>query len=680
MKKQRKTTSLVNPFDRWRQFFPLVIVILTLVIYLRALPYEFIYNWDDAGYVLKNDDIKACSWTNLVKIFTNFYMSNYHPLTMLSYMLDYALVGEQSWWYHLVNILFHILNSLLVYKFIRKLTDSPFVAFGTALIFALHPMHVESVAWISERKDVLYVFFFLLGLNAYLSYQNERKLGKYIIISIYFLLSLFSKSAAVVFPVICLILDWYKKEKFTLRLLLEKIPWFALSIFFGILAIYSQDKAIQNLRGQMYWWEQLFIVNYGMLLYLLKFFIPHKFSAFHPYPIKTGEFFPTYVYALILITITLAVLWFKYGRKNRLLTAGLFFFFAAIAPMMQLIPVGGAMIAERYTYLAYIGLSIPLFAWIQEKIITNKKWLMYFVSVWLVGLAIQTFDRISYWENGDVLFSDVIKKYPLNAYSWTNRGFLYWDYYALKKYKNNEVKKNYYVEKAYQDFTHAIQIDTTFSQAYVDRAILLYNTGRPEAALHDFNKLLALQPDHKDGLLGRANTLSSLGKYAEAIPDYSKYLQLNPADAKAKLWRAIAYVKTQQLDKAFLDLYESKKMNPSDYEVYYWLGLAHYHSNRMDSAVHYFRQVEKMKPDFAEVLDWEALAYQQMHDYENALSCFNRAIELNPNNCVSLVNRAALLFGLKKFQQAYEDIQSAKQKGCFIPPALMTDIEHFYKK
>lgn len=664
----KQGTNAVIVFEKQPYLWLAGIILLTFLLYIRTLQFEFIYNWDDAGYILKNEYIKKFTWENVQKIFTEFYMSNYHPLTMLSYAIDYAIAGENPAWYHLVNLLFHSLNILLVFKLLKQITSSNFLGLIGAFLFALHPMHVESVAWISERKDVLYAFFFLLASITYLNWISKRKMGSYIMTSLFFLLSLLSKSNAVVFPVVCFVYDYLKQRKFSWFLLVEKIPWLILSILFGVLALQSQEGAIQDLKDKISWWEQLLLVNYGILLYIAKFFIPFKLSAFHPYPLKMDGLFPWYIYVLPIVSIAIFVVYLIYGRKQREITAGLLFFFIVIAPVLQLVPVGGAIIADRYTYVPYIGLSLSLFVIIQN---IKRKHLFYaLMAGWFIMLTLSTWNRIGFWKNGDILFTDVLKKYPKNPFAWNNRGFLYWDYYAIKKYKDNPVKKEIYVKKAYDDYTRAIMLDTTFYQAYLNRAILLYNTGKPEEALTDFHKVIKLQPKNKDALLGRANTLSTLGRYAEALPDYEVYLTIQPNDAKAILWKSIALVKTNQANKALFELRRSKILNPNDYEVYYWLGLAHYHLQQMDSAVYYFDQTQLHRPDFAEVWDWEALAYQQLKNYDMALQYYNKALSFNPANCVSRINKTYLLITLGRLTESLNEITEAEKYKCTLPPQL----------
>lgn len=649
----------------------LVTVIVTFIVYSRAIGYGFIYNWDDAGYILKNEYLQSFTLSNIADIFSSFHMHNYHPLTTLTYLIEYTLVGEKAWLYHLNNILLHLANTYLVYFLIRKLLrGAELPALITAALFALHPMHVESVAWISERKDVLYTFFYLMALIRYVHYLETGKRSEYLYTVLFFILSCFSKSAAVTLPVLLFAFDYLHKRQLRVMLVIEKIPLILVSLIFGILAIKSQDTAIQDLTPLLTFFERLLIVCWGICLYVYKALVPVGLSAFYPYPLKTGDLLPWYYYtAPFLIAALGYFIWYsrKWGRE---VIFGFAFFFITISLVLQLMPVGGAIIAERYTYVPYIGLffifSLP-FAKLYGTVskISRKNILMYLrIFVLLVAVfAVLSYERIGYWKDGDVLFTDVLKKYPRFPYGYNNRGFLYFDYYALKVYPENETRKNAYIEKALQDYTTAITLDPGYAGAYANRAVLLYNTGRPQAALEDFNKLLSLDPVNRDGLLGRANTLSSLEMYAEAIPDYSAYLQMKQDDAKAWLWRGIAYSRTGENELALADLEKSATLNPDDYEVFYWQGIVFSQMNDHAKAIPMFDKSVKLNPENYELYSWRGLAFYELKQYDMAVADYSMAIQLKPEELSTYINRSAAYNELKKYQEAFSDLIYAAERG-----------------
>lgn len=640
---------------------PLILFSFTLLAYFLSFGNDFIINWDDGGYIINNDYIKSLSADSIGAMFSDFYMSNYHPLTTLSYAIDYSIAGENPVWYHVVNFIFHAANIWLVFVFVKRLLreHSAWVAFAVALIFAVHPMHVESVAWISERKDVLYTFFFLLGLIQYLTWVDvpENHLKNYLLITLFFTLSLLSKSAAVVFPVAVIAIDWYRRQPLRLLTSLVKIPWFVLSLLFGYLALQSQDTAMQDLAPLLTFAERIQIVNVAFLTYLWKFILPVHLSAMYPYPLKENDVLPVIYMIAPLFTIGLGVVVYLL-RKNREFIFGLAFFLITIALVLQLVPVGGVILSERYTYIPYIGLAIPVVIWI-AKLSLRSKLIKPMFFILIGAFALMSFNRVTYWKNGDVLFTDVVEKYPKLPYAWNNRGFLYWDHYALKVYADQPAKKQMYVNKAYSDFTKALLLDPNYISPWANRAILLYNTGRPEESLSDFNKVLQIDSLYLDGIIGRANTLSTLKKFEQALFDYNRYLKLKPDDARAYVWRATALSNTGDQIRALSDLKTARAMNPNDHEAWYWSGLCHYNLNHSDSALYYFDKTVSLKPDFAEVYIWKGLTWQKKKDFPNAIANYNESLKFNPNDAVALLNRAVARYELNDFDMARTDIEAA---------------------
>lgn len=642
----------------------LLLFISCLLVYFNSFQNELIYNWDDAGYILKNPYIDSLSWQNIKDIFSNFYFSNYQPLTLIVYAVIFKFVGTKVFLYHFVQFIFHVLNTFLVYKFISLLQNKKWISIGVALLFAVHPMHVESVAWISEMKDVLYTFFFLLALITYHYYVNkpDKKTKWYLWTIFLFILSLLSKPSAVIFSVVLLAMDLYYERLWRWRTWIEKIPFFLLSLGFGIITILAQEGAIQELGPVLKGYERALIVIYSYILYLWKFFLPINLSAAYPYPIKDGGVLPTEYFIIPIAFIALCVIVYLL-RKNKKFIWGILFFTINLLMVIQIIPVGGMIASERYTYIPYIGLSFSALT-LMEKYIKNIKLNYVILGIIIVIFTFLAHQRTYYWRNGDILFSDVLNKYPRYAYGYNNRGFLYWDHYAIDIYKDNPQMKEKYVEKALQDFTKAINLDYTYAEPFLNRGILYYNTGRPDQALADFNRFLELKPDNPDGLLNRANTLSTLGRFKEAIPDYNKYLTIKDEDPKAYMWRGIAYFNIQNYDSAIIDFNKSIEIDPDYYEPYYWLGVIYYNQKEYDNALKYLDKSIEKKPNNANTYIWEGLCYMNMNEYHKAIEQYSKAIEIDPNNSTAYINRfnAYRLIGdVANAQKDFEILQKFQQ-------------------
>lgn len=663
---KNSTPSLSNKKNQFLNkpiYTYLLLFISCLLVYFNSFNNELIYNWDDAGYILKNPYIDSLSWQNIKDIFSNFYFSNYQPLTLIVYAVIFKFVGTKVFLYHFVQFIFHVLNTFLVYKFISLLQEKKWISIGVALLFAVHPMHVESVAWISEMKDVLYTFFFLLALITYhfYVYKPDKKTKWYLWTIFLFILSLLSKPSAVIFSVVLLAMDLYYERLWRWKTWIEKLPFFLLSLAFGIITILAQEEAIQELGPVLKGYERALIVIYSYMLYLWKFFLPINLSAAYPYPIKDGGVLPTEYFIIPIAFIALCIIAYLL-RKNKKFIWGILFFTINLLMVIQIIPVGGMIASERYTYIPYIGLSFSALT-LMEKYIKNIKLNYIILGIVVLIFTFLAHQRTYYWRNGDVLFSDVLEKYPRYAYGYNNRGFLYWDHYAIDVYKDNPQMKEKYVEKALQDFTKAISLDYTYAEPFLNRGILYYNTGRPEQALADFNRFLELKPDNPDGLLNRANTLSTLGKFNEAIPDYNKYLTKND-DPKAYMWRGVAYFNIQNYDSAIIDFNKSIEIDPDYYEPYYWLGVIYYNQQNYNDALKFLDLSISKNSNNVNSYIWKGLCYMNMNEFHKAIEQYSKAIEIDPNNITAYINRfnAYRLIGdVANAQKDFEILQKFQQ-------------------
>ncbi len=641
--------------------------IITIIVYIPSLGNDFIVNWDDGGYIQEHVLVHSLSWDNFITIFnpTTFYKGNYHPLTTFFYALEYSVVGEHALLYHINNLIFHTLNVLLVFWFIRLITKRIEVAGFVALLFGIHPMHVESVAWISERKDVLYTFFFMLSLIQYYFYftKKESKQKHYIYALVFFFLSLLSKSAAVALPLVMFVVDYYMKRKLNVKLIVEKLPFLVLSFTIGIIAVFSQNEkgAIHDLTPLFTAFERLLIVSYSTMTYFGKLFVPIDLATMYPYPGKINGHFPMIYYIAPCIILPLVILMFTLfvmnlrGKRTKYIpyVFGFLFFFTNIFLVLQILPVGGASLAERYTYVPYIGLFLILgILW--DKGIQAKGKVMNILrpgfyalfACFVIFLSILTWQRIGKWKNGETLMRDLTKVFPNSTFAYNNLGYLY--YHWFKSY-----------DKALVEYNTSMSLDTTNYETWSNRGVVYNNLGNYNQAIYDFTKSLKYKSDNLDGYIGRANSYSAINKFAEALPDYDKYLSMKLDDAKAYLWRGTALVNTGKLDAAMIDFEKCQKMIPNDYEVYYWKGLVYYKKNDVKTALEYFDKSISLKPIKGEVYSWRGLARYDMKMLDAAIEDYSTAISMNPNDAAAFVNRSIAYNDKGMYKEAWSDINTA---------------------
>lgn len=240
MQKEKRPKKEVQPQSKNYNYGLIALAVFTFFLFLKVRTCDFLAGWDDDGYVVDNPVIQQLSWENLKKIFSSFYLGNYQPLSVLSYAIDFSLFKLKPAAYHITNLLFHIVNIFLVFNLFKKLQMSNVVCYTVAILFAIHPTRVESVAWIAERKDVMYAMFYLLSILYYLKFREEKNVKMYVASLALFLCSALSKSMAITLPVVLILMDVFLDRKFDLKKTFNKIPFFALSLAFGLLALYSQ--------------------------------------------------------------------------------------------------------------------------------------------------------------------------------------------------------------------------------------------------------------------------------------------------------------------------------------------------------------------------------------------------------------------------------------------------------
>jgi tetratricopeptide (TPR) repeat protein len=539
------------------------VLALTFAVFLPSLDNDFT-NWDDTQYVLDNP---LLAHPDLGAIATTPIAANYHPLTILSLAANYRISGLHPDSYHALNLLLHLANTALVFAFVWMLSGGRrWTAIVTSLFFGIHPMHVESVAWIAERKDVLYAFFYLAGLIAYLKYLDRPSAWWWTATSLAFVASLASKPAAVVFPVVLLGIDWYRRRPWSPRLILEKAPWFAASIATGLLTIAAQ-KAGGALEKQ---WDPLTKVlsaAYGLVMYAVKLIAPFRLSVVYPVPApETGGAGPVYYAALVAVLVGAPIALYLL-RKNRPALFGVGFFLVNIALVLQIVTVGKAVMADRYTYLPYIGLLLAL-AWPLDDAAaptkpgsTGPRALAAGFLVLLPVCLAATWNRCDVWQNSETLWSDAIRKDPARSVdAYVNRGYYYQK--ATKEY-----------EKALADYDRALAIDPGLSSAWIDRGMLLSDLGKRDSALVCLDRAVALRPEY--GLAWNDRGIVKLMNLdiAGGIADLSKAIALNPEYREAYANRAIGYSLAGEHERAVEDARRVLAFAPGQPANYLFYGL-----------------------------------------------------------------------------------------------------------
>lgn len=614
----RFANQMKSNFLQWKWLLAAGICVITFVCFRYTLNNQFT-NWDDDFYVTNDPYIKSFTPENLRVIFTeDITKNNYHPLCMLSLAINYHFSKLDPWAYYLTNVLIHIANVLLVFLFViqlcRRLNMEEraqlFIASFSALWFGIHPMHVESVGWIAERKDVLYAFFYFLGLLAYLKYISTRSEAWYIGAFLLFVASCLSKPMGVVFPFSMVCIDFLLRREGIKKLALEKILFVAASLFFGWYAFYEQNKTGAVAKFEtLSIAERLMYASYGFVMYIQKLFNPSYLSTFYPYPFRytTGYLHPIFYAAPFLsIAIVMVPVYLAYRSRKmpdyfRVAVFGMGFFVANIMFVLQFISVGAAIMADRYSYVAYFGLFFLLAYFFNElarKYPSLKTGILVVLLVASAGLAYGCYERTFVWHDAETLLSDAIEKYPLKkdldgphdawnsgvaqlSYKWRGNYYVDKGEYdkALEDYNVlvtlrgadakvwdkvgiiYEQKKDY--KSAMEAFSQSLQVQNNAYKTYLDRSMLYIILGDTDKALQDFVVAYKLNPKSEALLSDSSFSYVHSGKDAWAVQQYDMLLLLNPINPFYYFYRGVGEFNLQKIQPALRDWEIAVRFNSS---------------------------------------------------------------------------------------------------------------------
>lgn len=500
------------------------IAAVTAVCMLPMLQNEFT-NWDDEFYVINNNLLQGPDWKG---IFSEPVVGNYHPLTVLSLAFNYFLSGLDPFSYLLVNYLLHLINTLLVFRFIYLISNKNiFAAAFTSLVFGIHPMHVESVAWVSERKDVLYTLFFLLSVIRYWKFlETNRQKDRWICFVLFFL-SLLSKPAAVILPLVLLLLDYWKGRSFSSKLFTEKIPFFILSFLFGIITVKIQSAdAIAGLNVYTVT-DRLFFACYVLMTYFVRFLVPYPLSTFHPYP-ASGDLGLPVLLSPFFVAAMLFVFWKL--RKNKIVVFGILFYVINLLLVLQILSIGLTIVSERYTYMPYVGIAFMISMLMTKRNLFPSKIIMGVTVIFIGIMAFFTFQQTRVWKNSDTLWTNAIKYYPNAPHARTNRAN-YLSKIALSVKNKTEADEIY--SRAFEDCRVALQVKKNFAPAYECRGLMYLDRGQIREAFAEADSLVLYAPKNKLGYDIRGTAWYKMGDNEKAFADFNKCIELSPEHHRA---------------------------------------------------------------------------------------------------------------------------------------------------
>jgi Tfp pilus assembly protein PilF len=645
----------VTPNNKY--YLAVSVSLITFAVYLSSLHHGFV-EWDDAQYVVENPHIRSLDWSFLKWAFFDFYASNWHPLTWISHAVDYAIWGLNPLGHHLTSIVLHAVNTGAVVFLVigllraaRERTDADkswpdermtlITAGVTGLLFGLHPLHVESVAWVAERKDLLCAFFYLLSLMTYIKYVvagNGRIEPKgvlspfqdrrYLFSLGFFILALLSKPMAVSLPAVLVLLDWYPFCKIGSlssfwKSVVNKLPFIILSLGSAVLTILAQSagRAIVSMEAVPLS-TRLIVAGKALVVYLWEMAWPFNLSPFYPYPTVVSFLSWRYLSALaIVIGITTACV--IAARRHRLWMTLWGYYVITLVPVIGIVQVGRQAMADRYTYLPSLGpfLAIGLAAAVVFQRGMSKSHRRLLKPIAVLGFLLLSFmihitvGQIGIWQSGVKLWSHVIEQRPERLYL-----------------------------------------------AYYYRGLAFENTGQPEKAVEDYNTAIALDPDYREAFMSRGSALETMGRLDSALDDLNRAIALGPT-YKAFFNRGVILEKMGRIGEAIADYLSAIALNPSGYDAYLAVAGSYGKAGSFDKATEYFSRCIAMNPKDANLYNDRGLSFFFLGQDDRALQDYNMAILLNPTLAIAYRNRGNLNLRRGDKESAGSDYQKACRLG-----------------
>lgn len=599
-----------------------LIAAVTLIVYSPVFHAGFL-NWDDNTYVLDNSTIRNLTPESVGYMFSSTTLNSYNPLVILSFAIEYKFSALNPVTYHVVNLIIHTINSLLVFWLIFLVCRNKLVSLFTALLFSIHPMHVEAVAWIAARKEVLYSLFYLSSVISYLYYRNKRRKPVFLVLSmLLFILAVLSKPVAVTLPAILILIDWYLDGKLVWSTLKDKAGYAFLALAFGVITYMTFSKG-GAVGSQFNAFDDVLIFFYSLLFYLYKLFLPVMLSPVYSYPVKDGGWLPLVYILSPAIAVCIVILIYKARRYSGALLFGTVFFLITILPVSNIIPVKNtSLVFDRFTYIPYIGLFYAFCSYLYE-LYSKRSSTIENSRTWIAGAMITLILVLSYlshgyadvWSNAISLRTDMIEKYPDNAFAYYWRGDIYYksrDYVKAlidfdEAIKRDTTKPDFFngrgnvyrdrneYDAAIADYTRCLKTDPGFSIAYNNLGILYTHKGNYKEAVVNYNKSIELSPSFTDAYTNKGNMYYEENNYDSALLSFNKAIEVNPLFANAYYSRGVVYIKKGEYGKAIDDISRSLHIDPDFESAYQQLTYTYYLSKDYNKSWEYLYKMKERK-------------------------------------------------------------------------------------
>ena len=640
-----------------------LLVLGTVAVYWPVLGNGFVY--DDEQYVIGNPHVTGgLTLKNLWWALGSNYAANWHPITWMSHMLDCQLFGLNPMGPHLVNLLLHAANTLLVFVFLRGATGSLWRSFMVAAFFGWHPLHVESVAWIAERKDVLSAFFGLLTLIFYVRYVRRLKADgresdpasrplntwastDYWVALLFFALGLMSKPMLVTWPFVLLLLDYWplKRIQNWKRLVLEKAPFSALVLLDCVMTFVAQRHGgamvpVENTPISI----RMGNATISYCSYLWKLLCPDNLCVLYPYPTVMVIW-----KVLLAVGVLLGISGYMVMRRQRhpFLLMGWLWYCGTLVPVIGLVQVGPQAMADRYSYIPSLGVFVAI-VWVICAL--TQRWRYQAIALSVGGGAVLvlcaglTRHQIGYWRDGETLFRRAL------AVSGDDYNIRFNLAFALERKGLDDA--------AIREYQHAISLNPDY-RAYLNIGLIYMDKGQFKPAIDQFQEALRLQPSDAKVRYNLGSALTDDGQIKEAIGQLQEAVRLQPDYAEAWCGLGIACYKNGQVDEAISQFQKAIHLNPDNAEACYNLGVALNSKGQVEAAIARYQEAIRLKPDYVEAHYNLGNALFRMGRMQEAANEYQEVLRLQPDNADALNNLGIILYQTHQLDAAISRFQEA---------------------
>jgi tetratricopeptide (TPR) repeat protein len=648
----------------------ILLAAVTFAVYLPVRNYEFLH-YDDDVYVTDNPEVeRGLSRQGIEWAFTTGYGSNWHPLTWLSLMLDCQLFGVKPGPMHIVNVLFHIANSILLFIVLARMTKGVWQSAFIAGLFALHPLHVESVAWVAERKDVLSTLFWLLTMLAYVRYVERPSAGRYIAVPVLFAMGLLAKPMLVTLPFVLLLLDYWPLGRFATpkfsikKSLVEKIPLIVLAAASSVVTFIVQQRGGAVIASnRLLPGERISNAIVSYLAYPGKMLWPARLAALYPHPVNNVPVFRAVISGVALIMITI---FFAYhARRYKYLLVGWLWYLGTLVPVIGIVQVGAQAMADRYTYVPLIGIFIIIAFGVTELLKekpSREIVLGVLAGITLSACAVVTSNQLKYWKDSLSLFEhtlNVIKSSPIMENNYANilidkgrydeaivylsRALeLHPDSPEIHNNYGNALRKTGKLDEAIEQFKIAVKLDPDFKPARYDLGLTLAAKGDYEGAIKEYRLYAGTAIDIADIHQTLGAQLVKEGKVGDAVGQFQKALIVKPDSAEVLSNFGYALAQSGKPQEAIKYYNKALAKDSNDVITHGRLALALAAAGRIDEAIEQCRVVIAARPDDAEMQNNLGMLLQNQGKLDEAIECYKKALQID-----------------SKFQKAREKLDSA---------------------